>query len=54
MKQLPETIGTRPLKKLKSAQVCVLGLVDHSHASAAKCFQDVVVRDGLADHLGDE
>ena len=28
----------------------VLGLVDHTHPTAAKLFCDFVVADGLADH----
>ena len=29
----------------------VLGLVDHTHATAAEFFNDAVVGDGCADHL---
>src|ERR1700730_8694914 len=34
----------------ESAQVYVLGLVDHAHAAAPELLDDAVVRDGLADH----
>ena len=34
----------------KTVQPCVLSLVDDAHATAAKFFDDAVVRDGLADH----
>ncbi len=34
----------------KSAQPGVLGLVHHTHPTAAQLLDDAVVRDGLADH----
>jgi hypothetical protein len=33
-----------------TAELDVLGFVDHTHASAAEFLDDVVVRDSLADH----
>ncbi len=42
-------------KKFKgdeAAKLGVLGLIDHAHPSAAELLNDPVVRDGLADHLG--
>jgi len=34
----------------KTVQPGVLGLVHHSHTTAAKLLDDTVMRDGLADH----
>jgi hypothetical protein len=34
----------------ETAELGVLGPVDHAHAAAAESFDDAVVRDGLADH----
>ena len=39
------------LQRDVAAEIGVLSLVHHSHASAAQLFDDAVVRDGLADHL---
>ncbi len=36
----------------KAMQPCVFGLVDNTHPAAAELLDDAVVRDGLADHLG--
>src|ERR1017187_9387324 len=36
----------------ETMQPRVLGFIDHTHATAAKLFDNAVVRDGLADHLG--
>ena len=38
------------LQRNETAEVGVLGLVDHTHAAAAELLDDAVVRDGLADH----
>jgi hypothetical protein len=38
----------------KTVQPRVLGFVNHAHAAAAKLFYDAVVRNGLADHFGEE
>src|SRR5579862_1489891 len=35
----------------KTAKARVFGFVDDSHATATKLFGDVVVRDGLANHV---
>ena len=35
----------------KTMETCVLGLVDHTHPTDTEFLDDVVVRDGLADHL---
>src|SRR5882672_7437266 len=37
----------------EAAELQVLSLVDHTHASAAELLNDAVVRDGLADHRED-
>src|SRR5208282_710590 len=37
------------LESDKTAQACVLGLVNHAHSAATQFFQDAVMRDGLAD-----
>src|ERR1700730_14602553 len=34
----------------EAVELDVLGLVDDTHTSAAKLFDDAIVRDGLADH----
>jgi hypothetical protein len=34
----------------KAVESCVLGLVNHTHPTAAQLLDDAVVRDGLADH----
>jgi len=34
----------------QTAQIHVLGFIDHTHPAAAEFLQDVVMRDGLADH----
>ena len=39
------------LERDKAAQPGVLSLIDDPHATAAEPFHNVVVRDGLADHL---
>jgi hypothetical protein len=42
-------------KKLEgdeAAKQRVFGLVNHSHATTAEKFDDPVVGDGLADHVG--
>jgi len=38
------------LESDKATEVSVLGLVDHTHATATEFLDDAVVRDGLADH----
>ena len=39
------------LQRDKAAEFGVLSLVHHTHPAAAKFLNDVVVRDGLADHF---
>jgi hypothetical protein len=34
----------------KTSEFEILGLVNHAHAASAQFFEDVVVRNGLADH----
>ena len=41
------------LQSYQSSQTNVLGLVDDAHSSAAKLFNDAVMRDGFANHSGD-
>jgi hypothetical protein len=36
--------------KATATEFDVLGLIDHTHASAAKLLDDAVVRNGLANH----
>jgi hypothetical protein len=46
-------VGQLVRKKLqgdKPAELHILGLEDHAHPTAAKLFDDAVVRDSLADH----
>ena len=38
----------------EAAKVGVLSFIDHAHAAATEFFDNAVVRDGLADHSGDE
>src|SRR5215469_16198495 len=38
------------LERYKTAELGVLGLVDHTHPAAAELFQDAVVRNGSAQH----
>jgi hypothetical protein len=38
------------LKGHKAVQLYVLGLIDHTHTTAAQFLDDAVVRDGLANH----
>ena len=40
------------LQRDESVQSYVFGLVHHTHAAAAELFDNAVMRDGLADHLG--
>src|SRR2546426_8661004 len=42
--------GGQELQGNETVQPHVLGLVDHTHASATELLDDVVMRDGLADH----
>jgi len=35
----------------KTAELGVLGLIDHTHAAATELFQNAIVGDGLAGHL---
>jgi len=35
----------------KPAELHILGLVHHTHPSAAQLLDDTVVRNGLADHV---
>src|SRR2546425_4177047 len=46
-----ERLG-QELERDKTVQLGVLGLVDHTHAAAAKLFQNAVVRKSLSDHEG--
>jgi len=39
------------LESDKSLEACVQRLVDNTHPAAAKFFDDLVMRDGLADHV---
>src|SRR5271169_5228995 len=41
----------KKLESYEAAELSVFGFVDHTHAAAAKHFDDAVVRDGLADHV---
>jgi hypothetical protein len=43
--------GGRNLRATKRAELGVFGLENYSHAATAKLFENLVVRDGLADHL---
>ncbi len=40
------------LQRHQAAELQVAGLVDHAHAAAAEALQDLIVRDGAADHGG--
>jgi hypothetical protein len=40
------------LQSNETAKLEVFGFIDHTHASAAKLFDDAVVRDGPPDQLG--
>ena len=40
----------KELQSNEAVQASVLGLVDHTHPSAAEFFEDPVVRDRLPDH----
>jgi hypothetical protein len=51
--RVPAVLGQFLRKKLQcnmSAKIRILGLVNHTHPSAAEFFEDAVVRDGLANH----
>jgi hypothetical protein len=38
------------LESNEAVELEVLGFVDHTHASAAELFEDLIVGDGLIDH----
>ena len=40
------------LERDEPAQICVFGLVDHTHPATAELLYNTVMRDGLADQLG--
>src|SRR5580658_1466221 len=42
------------LERDKTVKPGILGLVDDTHPAAAKLLHDAVMRDGLADHSGDQ
>jgi len=44
-----DLIGEK-LQRNETAQFRVFGLVDHAHTAAAEFLENVVVRDGLANH----
>src|SRR5690348_16538769 len=48
--RVAEHLFRQELEGNKATQAGVLGFVDHTHAAAAKLFDDVVVGDFLADH----
>ncbi len=40
----------KKLKRDKATEGSILGLIDHTHATAAKNFEDAIMRDGFANH----
>src|SRR6185437_15963544 len=45
-------IVRQELQRDKATEIEILGLVHHTHPSAAQFLEDAIMRDGLADHLG--